>query len=71
MGEPVRYAEPPHEVLEPLPVDLPSREVQGQCDVLGGGERRDEVEGLENKPDPLPAQDGTPIIAQGGQIDFF
>jgi hypothetical protein len=40
----------------------------GQGDVLGRGQRRDQVEGLEHEADPVPAQPGQSGVVQGPDV---
>jgi hypothetical protein len=57
-----------HQVVEPLLVHLGARERSRQGDVLGRGQRRDEVEGLEDEADPVTSQLGEPGIIKGPDI---
>jgi hypothetical protein len=45
-----------------------TRETQWQGDVLGGGQRRETVEGLEDEADEIPPQQGQPPLAQPRQL---
>ena len=67
--EPVGDAELVHQVAEPVPVELPPGDVDGQGDVLGGGQRRDEIEGLEDEPDPVPAQPGQTSFVEPADVE--
>ena len=58
MGQPVGDAELGSELIQPRLVHRRARQVGGQRDVLSGGERRHEVEGLEHEPDPVAPQLG-------------
>src|SRR5690349_11411921 len=44
-------------------------QAQGQGNVLCDGERRQQVEGLEDEPDPLTPQDRQPPLAEVRQVD--
>ena len=56
------------QVTKPVPVDLGARQVGGQGDVLGRGERRDEVEGLEDEADVVTAQPGETGVVEPSDI---
>ena len=52
------------DLVEPRGVGLAAGEAGGQRDVLRRGERRDEVERLEDEPDPVAAQLGEPAVVE-------
>ena len=56
------------DLVEPRRVGLAPGEAAGQRDVLRRGERRDEVEGLEDEPDAVPAQLGEPAVVEFGDV---
>jgi hypothetical protein len=66
--EPVRDAELPDQVAEPVAVDPGPGQVGGQGDVLGRGQRRDQVEGLEDEADLVPAQPGEAGVIQPADV---
>lgn len=43
-------------------------EPQGECHVLRGSERRQQVEGLEHETDPVPAQECERPFAESGEV---
>jgi len=57
-----------HQVVEPFLVHLGAREGNGQGDVLGRGQRRDEVEGLEDEADLVTAQPGEPGVVKPSDV---
>ena len=61
-----RVAEPDglDDLVEPGLVELAAGEAGRQPDVLGGVERRDEVERLEDEADPVAPQQGEPTIVE-------
>ena len=60
IGDPERF----DEMVKPRLVDLHPSEVERKRDVLGRGQRRDEVEGLEHEADPIPAQPGQIAVVE-------
>jgi hypothetical protein len=68
MREPVRDAQLLHQVAEPVAVGLGPGQVSGQGDVLGRGQRRDQVEGLEDEADLVPAQPGEPGVVEPADV---
>ena len=71
-GRPVRQAPGDAQArgdgVEPLAVDLPPGDVDGQGDVLLGGQRGHEVEGLEHEAQPVAAQRRDFLVGQPGQV---
>src|SRR5580704_4902112 len=63
-ADPDLLSEPGHDVLADPPAVQPERE----RDVLSGGERRHEVQRLEDEPDLAAAQYGQSAPAQAGQV---
>src|SRR5699024_6585276 len=57
------------DVVEPALLRLPAGDGERQQDVLPGGQRRDEVEGLEDEADPGPSQSGQLFLLQPGDVD--
>ena len=55
--------------VEPRLVGLAAGEVQRQRDVLRGGERRHQVEGLEDEADAVAAQLGELLLAEAAEVD--
>ena len=69
--QPVAESEDGHQVIDPragLAVDTAAGEVEGQGDVLGRGQGRDQIEGLEDEADLLPAHPRAPVVIEGAQI---
>jgi hypothetical protein len=64
MVQPVAELELLHQGAEPLPVDLGSRQAERERDVLGRGQRRHQIEGLEDEADAVAAQLGEPAIVE-------
>ena len=62
--QPVGDAQLLHQVAEPVLVNLVTRQGRGQGDVLGRGQRRNQVEGLEHEADAVPPQPGQPAVVQ-------
>ena len=54
--------------VEPLLVGLAAGDVQGQRDVLQRGQRRHQVERLEDEADAVAAQLGEPLVVERGQL---
>ena len=68
VGEPVGQPDGADDEVEPLLVDLAPGDVHRQGDVLLGGQRRHEVEGLEHEAHALAAQPGQVVVLHGGQV---
>ena len=56
------------DLVEPVGVDPAAGEAGGQLDVLGRGERRDQVERLEHEADAVPTQLGELAVVERGQV---
>ena len=56
--------EHPGDVVEPLLVDLAVGQSQRQHDVVGGRQRRHEVEGLEHESDVVATQPGEGVVVE-------
>jgi hypothetical protein len=68
MRETVRDAQLLHQVAEPVAVGLGPGQVSGQGNVLGCGQGRDQVEGLEDEADLVPAQPGEPGVVEPADV---
>jgi hypothetical protein len=66
--ETVRDAQLPDQVAEPVAVDPGPGQVGREGDVLGRGQRRDQVEGLEDEADLVPAQPGEPGVVEPADV---
>src|SRR5581483_403948 len=66
--EAVGDAQPTDQVAEPLPVDLGPGQVGREGDVLGRGQRRNQVEGLEDEADLVPAQFGEAGVVEAADV---
>jgi hypothetical protein len=63
LGQPQRV----RHLVDPRPVALAPRQGERQRDVLGGGQRRYQVERLEDEAEALAAQDRELGVVQGAQ----
>ena len=54
---------------QPFLVRLSLRQAQRQRDVLSRGQRRDEIERLQNEADRLAAQPAQRVLAEAGEIN--
>ncbi len=68
MGEAVVDPDRRDDLTEPLTVRLLPGDRQREEDVLLRGERRDEVEGLEDEPDPAAAQHREVAVVECAQF---
>jgi hypothetical protein len=55
--------------VDPGPVRLAAGDGQGQLEVLGRGEGREQVEGLEHEADLVPAEQGELLLGQLAELD--
>ena len=69
VAEPVAQPDGVDDLVEPGRVGLAAGEGQRQQDVLLRGQRRDQVERLEDEADPLPPQRGERLVLEPGQLD--
>ena len=67
MVEPITQPQPIDHGIQPLPVRRTARDIQRQRDVLQRGQRRHQVERLEDETDPVAAQPGHLLVGQTGQ----
>jgi hypothetical protein len=67
--EPVGETDRLDDSIEPAAIDSPPRDIEGQRDVLGGGQRRDQVVRLEDEPHLVPAKLGEPSFRQFRDLD--
>ena len=56
------------DLVEPRLVGLAAGQVHRERDVLEGGERRHQVEGLEDEADPVPPQLGERLVVERGEV---
>src|SRR5918993_1048843 len=68
MPQPVPKPHRLHHPLQQIPVGPAAGDGQRELDVLGRGEGREQVEGLEDEPDPVAAQAGQPPLVEPGQL---
>ena len=66
--EPVRETELVEQVLGAVVAGLVAAEIQGELDVLAGGEERDQVAALQHDPDAVGAQPGARGVVQPGDV---
>src|SRR3954470_15266490 len=66
--QPVAEAQPADDGVHPVPVGPLPGQLHRQQDVVLRVEHRQQVEGLEDEADPLAAQRGQLLVAQGGQL---
>ena len=66
--EPLAEVQDLDHLVPPLLRRLPAGQVQRQQDVLLGGQRGQQVEGLEDEADPAAAQQGQGLVVQLGQL---
>lgn len=69
MREPLSQPEHRDEMVEPVGVGALAGQGERQRDVFGGGQRRDEFEGLEHEPEPVAAQQRALPLGEGRQVD--
>ena len=68
VGEPVAEAHGRDHRVVPLAVGAAARDREGQGDVLGGGERRHQVVGLEHEADLVAAQRGELAVVHPAEV---
>lgn len=68
MVQPVPQAHGVDEGVDPLLVTALAREVHGEGDVLADREGGDQVEGLEDEADALPAQQSEPAVVERAEV---
>ena len=66
--QPVAQADGADHAVEPRRVGLPAGEVERQRDVLQRGERRDQVEGLEDEADLVAPELGQLLVVSVGEV---
>ena len=69
MAEPIRESEGSDELVEPVGVGTSASQLERQEDVLPGGERRDQVEGLEDEAEPFAAQQRALLVGETDHVD--
>jgi hypothetical protein len=62
--EPVRQTDGVHDGLHPRGVGSSARDLHRQCDVLRGRHRGQQVERLEDEPDPVTSQQRERLVLQ-------
>jgi hypothetical protein len=69
VAQPVPQTDRVDHAIEPGSIEVASRDVERERDVLCGRERGHQVVGLEDEPDPVPPQPCQLAFGQAGQLD--
>ena len=68
MLEPVTERNSPDHTVDPAAVTFASRERQRKCDVLVRGQRRDQVERLENEADTIAPKNRQMVVVELAEV---